>query len=89
MVLPVVTRGPDIQAKGMVIRPYNRIYTRLAQMQMKLFRPIDGMWCHYRPIDERVVIIKLYLSCLVAASENTAIGRPSCMVFSPLLYIGV
>ena len=76
-----ITRGPDFRANGIVVvrRRYDRIYSWLAQMQMKLFRPIGEKWCHYRPIDERDVIIRLHLSFFgTDANENSAIGRPSC-----------
>ena len=45
----LITRGPDIRAKGIVIvrQPTDRIYIRLAHMQMKIFRLIDQKWCHY------------------------------------------
>ena len=35
---------------------------------MKLFRPIDKKWLHYRPIDKRDVIIRLYLSLFVSCA---------------------
>ena len=31
-------------------------------MQLKLFRPIDEKWCHYRPIDKRGLVMRLHLS---------------------------
>ena len=45
----LITRGPDIRVKGIVIvrRPTDRIYTRLAQMHMKIFRLTGEKWCHY------------------------------------------
>ena len=60
----------------MTERPTDRIYSRLVQMQMKLFRPIDQKWCHYRPIDERNVIIRLrfsfFGSCYYATTRRLA-----------------
>ncbi|XP_062514126.1 uncharacterized protein LOC134189770 isoform X2 [Corticium candelabrum] len=42
-------------------------------MQMKLFRPTDEKWYHYRPIDKRDVIIWLHL-CLVRVSVTLSIA---------------
>ena len=76
--LSVATRDPDIRAKGILgRRAIDRIYTRLAQTQMKLFRQID----------ERDVIIRLYLYSLAAVlREFNHRASVLNMVFSPVLY---
>ena len=64
-ILQLVTRDPDFRVEGIVVvrrRHGDRIYSWLAEMQMKLFRPIDEKWCHYWPIDERDVIMRLHIS---------------------------
>ena len=45
----IITRGlgGGYSSRSMTVRPIDRIYSWLAEMQMKLFRPIDEKWCHY------------------------------------------
>ena len=39
--------GLKYSSRSMTVGPNDRIYSLLAEMQMKLFRPIDEKWCHY------------------------------------------
>ena len=76
----IITRGPDIRAKGTVVtnrRPYDHIYTRIAQI-MKLFRSID----------EHDVIIRLHVSLFGSCQQEFG-HRASIlyMTFSPFLHL--
>ena len=61
----LVTQGPDIRTKSILVVQRATVGLYLYSISadaMKLFRPIDEKWYHYRPIDDCGVIIRLHLS---------------------------